>query len=155
MNGWLLDTNVLSELRRKKPSPAVVDFVSAQPLDSLFVSEVTFAEIRFGIELVSEPTRRAELRQWLDHRLRPMFTHPPCGRNANNGGQSPESANSGRRIFDARVPAVGTCADARLVNTRPRTVIAVGQNTRQRPVAAEAVNRTRRLCTKPITPGFV
>ena len=75
MNGWLLDTNVLSELRRKKPSAAVVDFVSAQPLDSLFVSEVTFAEIRFGIELVSEPTRRAELRQWLDHRLRPMFTH--------------------------------------------------------------------------------
>lgn len=75
MSGWLLDTNVLSELRRKKPSPAVVEFVSAQPLDSLFVSEVTFAEIRFGIELVSEPTRRAELRQWLDHRLRPMFAH--------------------------------------------------------------------------------
>jgi len=75
MSGWLLDTNVLSELRRKNPSPAVVDFVSAQPLDRLFVSEVTFAEIRFGIELVSEPTRRAELRHWLDHRLRPMFTH--------------------------------------------------------------------------------
>ena len=75
MNVWLLDTNVLSELRRKNPSPHVVDFVSAQPLDNLYVSEVTFAEIRFGIELVSEPTRRAELRQWLDHRLRPMFTH--------------------------------------------------------------------------------
>jgi toxin FitB len=75
MSGWLLDTNVLSELRRKNPSTAVVEFVSAQPLDSLFVSEVTFAEIRFGIELVSEPTRRAELGQWLDHRLRPMFKH--------------------------------------------------------------------------------
>jgi len=75
VTGWLLDTNVLSDLRRKQPSPAVVEFVSAQPLDSLFVSEVTFAEIRFGIELVSEPTRRAELRHWLDHRLRPMFAH--------------------------------------------------------------------------------
>ena len=73
MNGWLLDTNVLSEQRRQKPAPAVVDFVSAQPLDRLFVSEVTFAEIRLGIELVSEPARRAELRQWLDHRLRPLF----------------------------------------------------------------------------------
>ena len=72
MNGWLLDTNVLSELRRTKPSPAVVDFVSAQPMDSLFVNEVTFPEIRFGIELVSEPTRHAELRQWLARlRLRP------------------------------------------------------------------------------------
>jgi predicted nucleic acid-binding protein len=75
MSGWLLDTNVLSELRRKNPSTAVVEFVGTQPLDSLFVSEVTFAEIRFGIELVSEPTRRAELGQWLDHRLRPMFKH--------------------------------------------------------------------------------
>ena len=51
MNGWLLDTHVLSKLRRKKPSPAVVDFVSVQPLDRLFVSEVTFAEIQFGIDL--------------------------------------------------------------------------------------------------------
>jgi predicted nucleic acid-binding protein len=75
VNGWLLDTNVLSELRRQKPSPAVVDFVSAQPLDHLFVSEVTFAEIRFGIELVTEAARRAELRHWLDHRLRPLFAH--------------------------------------------------------------------------------
>jgi toxin FitB len=75
MTGWLLDTNVLSELRRRQPSPNVVEFVSAQPLDSLFVSEVTFAEIRFGIELVSDPTRRADLGHWLDHRLRPMFTH--------------------------------------------------------------------------------
>jgi len=73
MNGWLLDTNVLSELRRQKPSAAVVAFVSTQPLDSLYVSEVTFAGIRCGIELVSEPSRRAELTRWLDHRLRPMF----------------------------------------------------------------------------------
>ena len=75
MTGWLLDTNVLSELRRRSPSPAVVQFVSAHSLDRLYVSEVTFAEIRFGIELVPEPERRAELRQWLDHHLRPMFAH--------------------------------------------------------------------------------
>lgn len=73
MNGWLLDTNVLSELRRQQPSPAVVEFVGTQPLDRLYVSEVTFAEIRFGIELVAAPDRRAGLRQWLEHRLRPMF----------------------------------------------------------------------------------
>ena len=73
MSGWLLDTNVLSELRRPKPEPAVVRFVSAQSLDDLYVSAVTFAEIRFGIELVKDIARRMELNDWLEHKLRPMF----------------------------------------------------------------------------------
>lgn len=73
MTGWLLDTNVLSELRRPKPNANVVRFVGAQPLELLFVSVVTFAEIRFGIELVTDANRRMELNDWLDHKLRPMF----------------------------------------------------------------------------------
>ena len=73
MTGWLLDTNVLSELRRPKPHPNVVQFVARQSLDLLHVSVVTFAEIRFGIELVKDPARRMELNEWLDHKLRPMF----------------------------------------------------------------------------------
>jgi predicted nucleic acid-binding protein len=73
LNGWLLDTNILSELRRPKPERKVVAFVAAQPLELLHVSPVTFAEIRFGIDLVSEPGRRAELNDWLTHMVRPMF----------------------------------------------------------------------------------
>jgi len=73
MTGWLLDTNVLSELRRSKPEAGVVRFVSAQPLELLYVSVVTFAEIRFGIELVNDVSRRTELNDWLAHKLRPMF----------------------------------------------------------------------------------
>ncbi|WP_407160209.1 type II toxin-antitoxin system VapC family toxin [Bradyrhizobium sp. STM 3557] len=73
MNGWLLDTNILSELRRPKPERNVLAFVAAQPLDLLYVSSVTFAEIRFGIELVADANRRAELHDWLIHRVRPMF----------------------------------------------------------------------------------
>ena len=73
MKGWLLDTNVLSELRRPKPEPKLVAFVTAQPLDRLYVSTVTLAEIRFGIELVGDATKRAELGDWLAHKLRPMF----------------------------------------------------------------------------------
>lgn len=73
MTGWLLDTNVLSELRKIKPSAKVVKFVAAQPLERLFVSIVTFAELRFGIERLPEPARRAELNDWLTHKLRPMF----------------------------------------------------------------------------------
>lgn len=73
MTDWLLDTNVLSELRRPKPSRNVLAFISKQPLERLFVSEVSFAEIRFGIELAPDPLRRAELKQWLTHTVRPLF----------------------------------------------------------------------------------
>jgi toxin FitB len=73
LNGWLLDTNILSELRRPKPERKVVAFVADQPLDLLYVSSVTFAEIRFGIELVTDANRRAELNDWLAHKVRPMF----------------------------------------------------------------------------------
>ena len=73
MSGWLLDTNVISELRRPRPNARVQSFVVGQLLDDLFVSTVTFAEIRYGIELVKDPIRRAELDDWLRHQVRPMF----------------------------------------------------------------------------------
>ena len=73
MSGWLLDTDVLSELRRPRPTPKVVAFVAAQPLEQMYVSTVTLAEIRFGIELVTDAAKRAELHAWLTHKVRPMF----------------------------------------------------------------------------------
>jgi hypothetical protein len=73
VSGWLLDTNVMSELRRSRPSARVRSFIASQRLEDLFVSTVTFAEIRFGIEAVGDPIRRSELNDWLLHRVRPMF----------------------------------------------------------------------------------
>ena len=73
MTGWLLDTDILSELRRPKPERKVLAFLAAQPLDLLYVSSATLAEIRFGIALVADTGRRAELSDWLTHKLRPMF----------------------------------------------------------------------------------
>jgi predicted nucleic acid-binding protein len=73
VSGWLLDTNVISELRRVRPEPRVVEFVASQPLEALYLSAVTLAEIRFGIERVGDPSRRAELTDWLTHKVRPMF----------------------------------------------------------------------------------
>lgn len=60
MTGWLLDTNILSELRRPKPEAKVVEFIAGQALDLLYVSSATFAELRSGIELVENAARRAE-----------------------------------------------------------------------------------------------
>jgi toxin FitB len=70
---WLLDTNVLSELRRPKPNPKVLAFVAAQPIETLYVSTVSFAEIRFGIEQLDDAGKRLELNDWLTHKVRPMF----------------------------------------------------------------------------------
>lgn len=73
MRGWLIDTNVVSELRRPRPSPKVRAFVAGQPGDVLFTSDVTFAEVRFGIERIADPARRGDLVHWLDRTLRPLF----------------------------------------------------------------------------------
>ena len=70
---WLLDTNILSERRKPKPEPRVTGFYDAQPLNALFISVVSIAEIRFGIELQEDVTRRAELNDWLTRTLRPAF----------------------------------------------------------------------------------
>jgi toxin FitB len=73
LRGWLIDTNVVSELRRARPAPKVRAFVAAQPGDVLFTSDVTFAEVRFGIEQMADPARRSDLVHWLDRTLRPLF----------------------------------------------------------------------------------
>ena len=70
---YLLDTNVVSELRRPQPEPRVLEFIAAASLDDLYLSDVTIAEIRFGIERVPDPLKRAGIASWLDHVLRPMF----------------------------------------------------------------------------------
>lgn len=73
MTRWLLDTNVLSELRRPKPDLAVVRFIGRLPLETLDISSVTFAEIRFGTESIALTSRRIELTEWPTNRVRPMF----------------------------------------------------------------------------------
>ena len=73
MTGFLLDTNVLSELRRPGPAPQVLAFIARQRLDRLYTSTVVMAEIRFGIEMAPDPAKRAALTDWLTHRVRPQF----------------------------------------------------------------------------------
>lgn len=75
MRGWLLDTNVISELRRPHCDPKVRAWSDGQESRSLFLSRVTIAEIRFGIEQLAtaDPFRR-RLEAWLDHELRPWFS---------------------------------------------------------------------------------
>ena len=57
----ILDTNVLSELMRPKPSPRVVAWVARQPAAETFTTSITEAEIFYGIELLNKSKRREGL----------------------------------------------------------------------------------------------
>lgn len=76
---YLLDTNVVSELRRPRPNPAVVSWVEGLAEDQMFLSAVTIGEIQAGIEIVRArgQAKADELSAWLadvvaTHQVLPM-----------------------------------------------------------------------------------
>lgn len=73
MSGWLLDTNVLSELRKHAGNQKVREWIEARPTHELFLCTVTIAEIRFGIGKILDSSKRHTLNHWLDAKLRPWF----------------------------------------------------------------------------------
>ena len=69
----LLDTNVVSEPLRPAPDPRVIEWIDAQPLETLFLSAITVAELRAGVALLPAGKRRSGLRQNLEKRVLPLF----------------------------------------------------------------------------------
>lgn len=65
---YLLDTNVVSELRKKRPHPGVVAWVRAAPEETLHVSAVSLGEIQAGIEITrrQDGDKAREIERWLD-----------------------------------------------------------------------------------------
>ena len=75
MTGFLLDTNVISEFARpdNKPDPQVTRWLQSADPNSLYVSVLTFGEIRRGIEKLPDGKRRTLLERWLEKDLRGWF----------------------------------------------------------------------------------
>ena len=65
---YLIDTNVLSEARRKKPDAQVLRWLAARPVTKLYVSVLTLGEIRKGVEQLTplNAEKKAELQDWLE-----------------------------------------------------------------------------------------
>ena len=65
---YLLDTNVVSELRRPRPHGAVLQWIGDVPTERLFISAVTIGEIQAGIEITREQdsAKASELEVWLE-----------------------------------------------------------------------------------------
>lgn len=70
---YLVDTNVLSELRSRKPDANVVAWMQARPRQSLYLSVLSLGEIRKGIEGVADPSFRQTLTDWLEVELPNYF----------------------------------------------------------------------------------
>ena len=71
---YLVDTNVLSELRRKAPNVRVVEWFSRRPASTLYLSVLTLGELRKGVEGVADTDRRTALLDWLEADLPNFFT---------------------------------------------------------------------------------
>lgn len=72
--GFLLDTNVISELMKRRPSRRVVAWIDGTPEDLFHLSVLTIGEIRKGIDLLDEDDpKRGRLQAWLDEDLRVRF----------------------------------------------------------------------------------
>jgi predicted nucleic acid-binding protein len=69
VSGFLLDTNVISELVKPSPNSKVTRWIDATDESRLCLSVLTLGEIRKGIALLPDASRRVSLETWLDHEL--------------------------------------------------------------------------------------
>jgi len=108
----VLDTNVLSELLRAIPEPAVVRWTARQPLDTLFTTTVTQAEMLYGVKLLPAGQRREQL----EEAVATLFAEDFVGRVLPFDGDAAaayariaaERKRTGRPIsqFDAQIAAI-------------------------------------------------
>lgn len=70
---FLLDTNVISEAGKPRPDPGVIDWLASMDEEQLFLSVISLAELRHGIERMDDGRRKAALDIWLTEQLSPRF----------------------------------------------------------------------------------
>jgi predicted nucleic acid-binding protein len=134
VNGYLVDTNIPSELTRLKPEPRVAAFLRQAAQERLYVSTLTFGEICHGIgKLRPEATaKRLSLQLWLDTVMRPWFagrvlavTAPIAER---WGFLSAEAKNKGRTlpVIDGLIAATALEHELALVTRNEKHFVGLG-----------------------------
>lgn len=128
----VLDTNILSELMRTEPNRNVLDWMSDQPLTSLFTTTITQAEILYGLALLPEGRRR----DMLIEAARAMFNEDFSGRILSFDGEAAQAyadvasqrRQSGEPIsqFDAQIAAVTRSRGASLATRNIRDFVRCG-----------------------------
>jgi predicted nucleic acid-binding protein len=70
---YLIDTNALSELKKRQPHPGVVGWFAERPASSLYLSVLTLGELRKGIEAMPEGQRKRSFLDWLENEVPTYF----------------------------------------------------------------------------------
>lgn len=70
---WLIDTNVISETKRRRPSENVLEWIRSSQLSQLFTSKMNLAELAYGASTVSDILKRRDLEHWIETIVRPWF----------------------------------------------------------------------------------
>ena len=69
----VVDTNVISEPLRQPPESRVIEWIDAQPIETLYLAAITVAELRFGVASLPAGKRRDRLHESLERQVLPLF----------------------------------------------------------------------------------
>lgn len=126
---YLIDTNVLSELRNRKADANVVTWMHARPRQSLYLSVLSLGEIRKGIEGVADPAFRQMLTDWLDVQLPNYFIGRVLDIDAavaDRWGRLQASAKRTLPVIDGLLAATALEHDLTLVTRNSKDFIGLG-----------------------------
>ena len=126
---YLIDTNVLSELRKRKPDANVVAWVQERPRQSLHLSVLSLGEIRKGIESVSDAAFRQTLTDWLETDLPTYFVGRLLGIDApvaDRWGRVQASAGRDLPVIDGLLAATALQHDLTLVTRNVKDFAGLG-----------------------------
>jgi toxin FitB len=70
---WLIDTNVISETKKRHPDGHVQKWIESVQLSQMFTSTMNIAELVYGANNVKDVLKKRDLDQWIDTIVRPWF----------------------------------------------------------------------------------
>jgi toxin FitB len=120
----ILDTNVVSELIRPKPDSHVIAWIAAQPAHALFITTITEAELRYGVEALPNGKRKTELIDLIHAILQEDFAKRILPFDSNAAVEYATIAAHRRRLgkpipqFDAQIAAIARAHGAEVLATR-------------------------------------
>lgn len=124
---YLLDTNVVSELRRLRPHPAVRAWLEAVPDDRLHLSAVTIGELQAGVEAVraQDPAKAEAIEAWVDQVAGSWNVLPMDARTFRIWAKL-MVGRSDTLIEDAMIAATALAHDLQVVTRNVRDFLALG-----------------------------
>lgn len=128
----LLDPRVISEPLRSAPAQCVIDWIDAQPLETMFLAAVSVAELRAGVAMLPIAARRAQLQEHLEKRVIPLFVgrvlafDVACTHAYADLMAKAQAAHSGLTTADGLIAAVAQANGFALATPTPERFDAVG-----------------------------